>query len=333
MTRDKIRSQAEERMKKSIQSLQDEFKTLRGSRASQSLFEKIRVDYYGNKVPLNQVATISIPEARLVIIQPWDRSVLSEIEKAIQKSELSVNPNNDGKVIRINIPPLTEERRKDLVKLTKNTAEQSRVSVRNVRRDANEEIKKAKSDSELSEDEAKKATDEIQKLTDKLHRGDQQAPRGQGKGNPRGVSASPDQRSRAASARTGMPSIAPATPATSASSWTATAAGPRRGESRAREGHLEGVKAAKRVVAAAAEAGLSYLSLYTFSTENWIARRGGGLLPHVPRALLSEEGVRLLPQERHPDRAQRRHGAAAARTSPRRSKRSPGTRRGSPVSR
>ena len=167
MTRDKIRSQAEERMKKSIQSLQDEFKTLRGSRASQSLFEKIRVDYYGNKVPLNQVATISIPEARLVIIQPWDRSVLAEIEKAIQKSELSVNPNNDGKVIRINIPPLTEERRKELVKLTKNTAEQSRVSVRNVRRDANEEIKKAKSDSELCEDEAKKATDEIQKLTDK----------------------------------------------------------------------------------------------------------------------------------------------------------------------
>jgi ribosome recycling factor len=167
MTRDKIRSQAEERMKKSIQSLHDEFKTLRGSRASQSLFEKIRVEYYGNKVPLNQVATISIPEARQVIIQPWDRSVLTEIEKAIQKSELSVNPNNDGKVIRINIPPLTEDRRKDLVKVAKNTAEQSRVSVRNVRRDANEDIKKAKSDSELSEDEAKKATDEIQKLTDR----------------------------------------------------------------------------------------------------------------------------------------------------------------------
>ncbi|MGA2764224.1 MAG: ribosome recycling factor [Spirochaetia bacterium] len=167
MTRDKIRGQAEERMKKSIQALHEEFKTLRGSRASQALFEKIRVDYYGNKVPLNQVATISIPEARLVIIQPWDRSVLAEIEKAIQKSELSVNPNNDGKVIRISIPPLTEDRRKELVKHTKNTAEQSRVSVRGVRRDANEEIKKAKGDSELSEDEAKKATDEIQKLTDK----------------------------------------------------------------------------------------------------------------------------------------------------------------------
>ena len=167
MTRDKIRGQAEERMKKSIHALQEEFKTLRGSRASQALFEKIRVEYYGNKVPLNQVATISIPEARLVIIQPWDRSVLSEIEKAIQKSELSVNPNNDGKVIRISIPPLTEDRRKELVKLSKNTAEQSRVAVRNARRDANEEVKKAKTDSELSEDEAKKATEEIQKLTDK----------------------------------------------------------------------------------------------------------------------------------------------------------------------
>jgi ribosome recycling factor len=167
MTRDKIRAHTEEGMKKSLQALQDEFKTLRGSRASQALFEKIRVDYYGQKTPINQVATISIPEARQVIIQPWDRSVLGEIEKAIQKSELSVNPNNDGKVIRINIPPLTEDRRKELVKLTKGMAENTRVAIRNHRRDANEEIKKAQKASELSEDEAKKATDEIQKLTDR----------------------------------------------------------------------------------------------------------------------------------------------------------------------
>ena len=167
MTRDKIRAHSEEGMKKSLQALQDEFKTMRGSRASQALFEKIRVDYYGQKVPINQVATISIPEARQVIIQPWDRSVLGEIEKAIQKSELSVNPNNDGKVIRINIPPLTEDRRKELVKLTKGMAETTRVAIRNHRRDANEEIKKAQKSSELSEDEAKKATDEIQKLTDR----------------------------------------------------------------------------------------------------------------------------------------------------------------------
>jgi ribosome recycling factor len=114
------------------------------------------------------VATISIPEARLVIIQPWDRSVLPDIEKAIQKSELSVNPNNDGKVIRIAIPPLTEERRKELAKVAKNIAEKSRVSVRNIRRDTNEEIKKQEKDSSLSEDQAKRGMDEIQKLTDKF---------------------------------------------------------------------------------------------------------------------------------------------------------------------
>jgi len=167
MSRESIKSQAEGKMKKSIQALQDELKTMRGNRASQSLFEKIRVDYYGQKVPLSQVATISIPEARSVIIQPWDRAVLTEIEKAIQKSELSVNPSNDGKVIRIAMPPLTEDRRKELVKLTKNIAEQSRVAVRNARRDANEEVKKSQKSSELSEDEAKKSTDEIQKLTDR----------------------------------------------------------------------------------------------------------------------------------------------------------------------
>ena len=116
---------------------------------------------------MNQVATISIPEARLVIIQPWDRAVLSEVEKAIQKSELSLNPNNDGKVIWINIPPLTEERRKDLVKLAKNQAEQSRVAIRNIRRDANEELKKMEKASDISEDDLKRGTDDIQKLTDK----------------------------------------------------------------------------------------------------------------------------------------------------------------------
>ena len=167
MTRDKIRAHTEEGMKKSLQALQDEFKTLRGSRASQALFEKIRVDYYGQKVPLNQVATISIPEARMVIIQPWDRTVLSEIEKAIQKSELSVNPNNDGKVIRINIPPLTEERRKELVKVIKRMEEESKVAMRNMRRDANEGLKTAKKDKEISEDEQFKLQEEVQKLMDK----------------------------------------------------------------------------------------------------------------------------------------------------------------------
>ena len=162
-----IKKSAEEKMKKAVKALEDEFKTIRTGRASAALFENIRVDYYEQKVPLNQVATISIPEARLVIIQPWDRSVLPEIEKAIQKSELSVNPNNDGKVIRIAIPPLTEERRKELAKVAKNIAEKSRVSIRNVRRDINEEIKKREKDSSLSEDQAKRGMDDIQKLTDK----------------------------------------------------------------------------------------------------------------------------------------------------------------------
>jgi len=154
-------------MKKSIRALEEEFQTIRTGRASSAVFEKIKVDYYGNPTPLNQVATISIPEARLVVIQPWDKSVISEIEKAIQKSELSLNPMNDGKVIRINIPPLTEERRKEFVKVAKNAAEQARVAIRNIRRDANDEVKKSQKSSDISEDDEKRLEDSIQKLTDK----------------------------------------------------------------------------------------------------------------------------------------------------------------------
>jgi ribosome recycling factor len=161
-----VKAVAEEKMTKSVAALVDDFNTIRTGRASASLFDKIRVDYYGQKTPINQVATISIPEARLVVIQPWDKAVLGEIEKAIQTSELSVNPNNDGKVIRINIPPLTEERRKEFVKVAKNMAEQSRVAVRNIRREANEELKKLQKSGSLSEDLAKRAEEEIQKITD-----------------------------------------------------------------------------------------------------------------------------------------------------------------------
>ena len=164
---DTIIRQTEDRMKKSLSALEEEFNTLRTGRASPALFDKIRVEYYGNPTPLNQVATISVPEARLVVIQPWEKSIIGDIEKAIQKSELSVNPSNDGKVIRINIPPLTEERRKEYVKVAKNMAEQSRVSIRNVRRDANDELKKAQKDGALSEDELKRAEDDVQKLTDR----------------------------------------------------------------------------------------------------------------------------------------------------------------------
>lgn len=165
---EKILAHAEERMKKAVTALQDEFNTLRTGRASPALFDKIRVEYYGNPTPLNQVATISAPEARLVVIQPWDKSIIGEIEKAIQKSELSVNPSNDGKVIRIAIPPLTEERRKEFVKIAKNMAEQSRVSIRNTRRDANDELKSAQKAGTISEDDLKRAEEDVQKLTDRF---------------------------------------------------------------------------------------------------------------------------------------------------------------------
>ncbi|MDR0289881.1 MAG: ribosome recycling factor [Treponema sp.] len=156
----------EEKMKKSLASLKDGFASLRTGRASAALFDKIKVDYYGEKSPLNQVANISIPEARLIVIQPWDKTLIGEIEKAIRSSELSLNPSNDGKVIRIAIPPLTEERRKDLVKLAKNQAEQSRVAIRNIRRDGIDELKKMQKDSSITEDDESKGSADLQKLTD-----------------------------------------------------------------------------------------------------------------------------------------------------------------------
>jgi ribosome recycling factor len=156
----------EEKMKKAVSALKDEFNGVRTGRASPSLLDKIRVDYYGQKTPLAQVSTISVPEARLIVIQPWDRALIGEIEKAIQKSELSLNPSNDGKVIRIAIPPLTEERRKELAKTAKNMSEQARVSIRNIRRDGLEDLKKQLAAGGVAEDSIKKAEDELQKLTD-----------------------------------------------------------------------------------------------------------------------------------------------------------------------
>ena len=165
MTQEVISSN-EERMKKTAASLKEGFASLRTGRASASLFDRIKVDAYGEKSPLNQVANISVPEARLIVIQPWDKNLITEIEKSIRSSELSLNPSNDGKVIRISIPPLTEERRKELVKLAKNNAEQSRVAIRNIRRDGNEELKKLLKDTKITEDDESKGADELQKLTD-----------------------------------------------------------------------------------------------------------------------------------------------------------------------
>ena len=157
----------EERMKKTIDSLKDYFNTIRTGRANAAIFDKVRVDYYGTKSPLNQVATIAIPEARSVIITPFDKSLISEIEKAIQMADLGLNPSNDGKVIRIAIPALTADRRKELVKQAKTVAENSRTAIRNIRRDGNDDLKKQQKDGTLTEDGLKTETDKLQKLTDK----------------------------------------------------------------------------------------------------------------------------------------------------------------------
>ena len=157
----------EERMKKTIDSLKDSFNTIRTGRANAAIFDKVRVDYYGTKSPLNQVATIAIPEARSVIITPFDKSLISEIEKAIQVADLGLNPSNDGKVIRIAIPALTADRRKELVKQAKTVAENSRTAIRNIRRDGNADLKKQQKDGTLTEDGLKTETDKLQKLTDK----------------------------------------------------------------------------------------------------------------------------------------------------------------------
>lgn len=157
----------EVRMDKTIDSLKDSFNTIRTGRANAAIFDKVRVDYYGTKSPLNQVATIAIPEARSVIITPFDKSLISEIEKAIQMADLGLNPSNDGKVIRIAIPALTADRRKELVKQAKTVAENSRTAIRNIRRDGNDELKKQQKDGTLTEDGLKTETDKLQKLTDK----------------------------------------------------------------------------------------------------------------------------------------------------------------------
>ena len=160
---EEVKKNCEEKMKKTVAALKEEFNMLRTGRASSALFDKIRVNCYGESTPLNQLANISIPEARLVVIQPWDKGLLVEIEKAVLQADLSVNPTNDGKVIRI---ALTEDRRKDLAKKAKTIAENSRVSVRNIRRDGIDEAKKLQKDGKISEDQLKTAEDAFQKSTD-----------------------------------------------------------------------------------------------------------------------------------------------------------------------
>jgi ribosome recycling factor len=156
------------RMNKALESLDREFAKLRTGRASTSLVEDLTVEYYGTPTPLQQIASVSVPDSRTIAIQPWDRNAFSAVEKAIQKSDLGLNPVNDGKIVRINIPPLTEERRKDLAKVAKRYTEEARVAIRNVRRDANEALKKKAKDKAITEDEQHRGQDEVQKLTDSM---------------------------------------------------------------------------------------------------------------------------------------------------------------------
>ena len=161
-----ILAQAKDKMEKSISAYTRELASIRAGRANASLLDRIQVEYYGAPTPLNQMAGISVPEARLLVIQPYDKSVLGEIEKAILRSDLGITPTNDGSVIRIMIPALTEERRKELVKLVGKEAETAKVAVRNVRRDANDDLKKQEKASEITEDELHSLSDDVQKLTD-----------------------------------------------------------------------------------------------------------------------------------------------------------------------
>jgi ribosome recycling factor len=163
---DEIISDIEERMKKSVKNLQKEFATIRTGRATPSIFDNVKVDVYGSQMPINQVASISCPEPRLIVINPWDKGNISSIEKSILKSDLSLNPSSDGNLIRIQIPDLTEERRKEYVKLAKSKAEECRVAIRNIRRDGNEMVKELEKEKEISEDDSKVAIAKIQKLTD-----------------------------------------------------------------------------------------------------------------------------------------------------------------------
>jgi ribosome recycling factor len=165
---DETLQDAEQRMGKAVEALRRELATVRTGRASPALIEHLRIDYYGTPTPLNQLATIAVPDARLLTIQPWDKNALGPIEKSIQKSDLGLNPSNDGNIIRLAIPPLTEDRRKDMVKTVHKKVEEGRVSIRNVRRDAHDMLRELLREKEISEDEEHRAQEQLQKVTDRF---------------------------------------------------------------------------------------------------------------------------------------------------------------------
>lgn len=164
---DALIKNTEERMQKTVNALDKEYKSIRAGRANVSVLDKIQVDYYGVPTPIQQMAAVSVPEARTLLIQPWDASIVKEIEKAILTSDIGINPQNDGKIIRLNFPPLTEERRKEIVKDVRKKAEDSKVAARNIRRDALEKLKNLKKNNEITEDDEQNGEKKIQNITDK----------------------------------------------------------------------------------------------------------------------------------------------------------------------
>ncbi len=232
---------AETKMHKSLEALGKEILTIRTGRASPSLVDKIPVEYYGNPTPLNQLATITVPEPRLILIQPWDRTIISAVEKAIQKSELGLNPGNDGQLIRVPIPPLNEERRREYARLVKRYAEGAHVAVRNIRREQVDRVKSLEKEKKISADEAHRGGDQLQKLEPKSWRSSAQIPQVSQLPPPEHVAIIMDGNSRWARERL-LPRVM---------------------------GHKAGIEAIRRVAEAADKRGIRVLTLYAFSTENW----------------------------------------------------------------
>ena len=271
---------AKRRMDKSVEATAHEFNTVRTGRASAALLDRIEVDYYGQETPLNQLATINVPEPRMLTIQPYDPSSIKSIERAIQESELGLTPSNDGKLIRLPIPQLTEERRKELVKVVRHLAEEGRVAVRNVRRDCMHHLKELVRDGDVGDDEERRAEDRRAEAHRRARGQDRRAPQAQGRGDHGGLRP-PGARDSEAREPAHQTADAPGPQARrgsgssrtsrvrSRSSWTATAAGPGGAACPSPPGHRAGTRALRRTVEAAIDLGVESLCVYAFSTENW----------------------------------------------------------------
>ena len=263
----------EARMERAVEAMERDFATVRTGRAATSLVERIQVEYYGTMTPLNQLASISVPEPHQIVIQPWDRGVLGAIDKAIQRSDIGLMPNVDGTVVRLIIPPLTEERRKDLAKVVHKRAEEARVEIRNQRRDGTEELRKQEKDGDSAPTRPPRAGP-AREADPPLDRPGRPRRQGQGAGDHGGLMASvpgathQPPRSRGTSRR---PPTTASTgrPVTSPSSWTATAAGRASMACPRQQGHAAGVDAVRPIVEQAQQRGIEVLSIYAFSRENW----------------------------------------------------------------